>query len=81
MNKSFIANILKMSGADEEIICKASDLNMARELLTLLNQEELQHFALTVLKHCHKVCEPIVPESKLTMLFIDDDLRVVATYS
>ena len=81
MNKSFIANILKMSGADEEIISKASDLNMARELLTLLNQEELQHFALTVLKHCHKVCEPIVPESKLTMLFIDDDLRVVATYS
>ncbi len=80
MDKSFIAKVLRQSGVSQEVVRRADTLNLARELLGLLHGEELHRFAHTVLKLCHGVCATLVPDATLKMLFINDNLNIIATY-
>lgn len=69
MDKAFIATLLK------EADCSVSihELTLARELWNLIPSERLQAFASAVIAHCYTYCKPLLPDSQLTILLIDDE--------
>ncbi len=73
MNKTFIAQMLKETGCTEKDIAKVTDITLARELWNLIPQEQIEDFCNVVIRHCVTHCQPLVPQTELTILLIDDD--------
>ena len=71
MNKAFIAEMLKEAGCKEEIV-KVNGITLARELWGIIPPEQIKTFCRTVIRHCVKHCQSLVPHSELTILLIDD---------
>ncbi len=71
MNKAFIAEMLKEAGCKEEIV-KVNGITLARELWGIIPSEQIKTFCRTVIRHCLKHCQSLVPHSELTILLIDD---------
>ena len=68
MDKEFIGAMLREAGCNIDL----SDLTLARELWDRIPAEKLQAFARTVINHCAKHCNPLLPNGHLTILLIDD---------
>ncbi len=71
MNKAFIAEMLKEAGCKEEIV-NVNGITLARELWGIIPSEQIKTFCRTVIRHCLKHCEPLLPNGELTILLIDD---------
>jgi cobalt-precorrin-5B (C1)-methyltransferase len=71
MNKAFIAEMLKEAGCKEEIV-KVNGITLARELWGIIPSEQIETFCRTVIRHCLKHCEPLLPHGELIILLIDD---------
>ena len=68
MNKSFIRQMLDETGCQADV----EKITLARELWQVIPQEKIEDFCHVVLKHCLQHCCPLVPNSHLTLLLIDD---------
>lgn len=74
MNKAFIAEMLRESGADESIIVRAMQISMARELWHILPAALLQSFSNVVVAHCLQVCQQVLSsETHLEIILIPDE--------
>ena len=69
MDKDFIQQMLKEANCEIDI----SEITLARELWEKLPQDKLQTFATTIISHCAKHCDSLLPNGSLTILLIDDD--------
>lgn len=74
MNKAFIAEMLRESGADESIIVHAMQISLARELWHILPAALLQSFSNVVVAHCLQVCQQVLSsETHLEIILIPDE--------
>ena len=69
MDKTFIKQMLEESGCDIDI----GNITLARELWDKLPSDKLSTFASTIIRHCAQHCTPLLPNSSLTILLIDDE--------
>jgi cobalt-precorrin-5B (C1)-methyltransferase len=69
MDLDFIRQMLQESGIAIDI----SDITLARELWERIPTPLLAAFATTVIRHCADHCSPLLPDSSLTILLIDDE--------
>ena len=69
MDKDFIQKMLAEADCDIDI----NDITLAREIWEKLPAEKLQTFATTIIRHCAAHCRPLLPNSTLTILLIDDE--------
>ena len=72
MNRDFIAELLRESGADEPTQRRAREITLARELWDFAPPA----FSQVVIAHCHRHCAPLLPNGQLTILLIDDEGRI-----
>ena len=72
MNRDFIAELLRESGADEPTQRRAREITLARELWDFAPER----FSQVVIAHCHRHCAPLLPNGQLTILLIDDEGRI-----
>lgn len=72
MNRDFIAELLRESGADEPTQRRAREITLARELWDFAPPA----FSQVVIAHCHRHCAPLLPDGQLTILLIDDEGRI-----
>ena len=70
MNKVFIKEMMREAGCSEESGQLADNLNMARDLISLLPPHELDAFVAVVLKHCEEHCAPLLPNGKLVFDYV-----------
>jgi len=84
MNKTFIQQMLNeancplgrrtlANNGSQEFSINISQLSLARELWDLIPVQQRQSFADTVIRHCAEHCKPLLPNSDLTILLIDND--------
>ena len=73
MDLDFIASMLVEAGCDADTIVQARRLTLARELWTLLPSDRLEPFAQVVIAHCHRHCDPLLPDGTLDILLIDEE--------
>ena len=67
-DKEFIGQMLN----EAECMADLEEITLARELWQVIPQDKIEDFCHVVLKHCLKYCCPLVPNSHLTLLLIDD---------
>ena len=72
MDKGFIQQMLQEAG----IFLDISDMTLARELWERIPADEHEHFARVVIGHCYDSCKPLLPNSELTILLMDDDGKI-----
>ena len=72
MDKDFIQQMLAESECEIDI----SDITLAREIWNRLPEDKQKAFASTVIRHCAAHCNPLVPNSALTILLIDDNGKI-----
>jgi len=69
MDRDFIAAMLREAG----VVADIADMTLARELWHRIPEEQTGSFCRTVLRHCLEHCQPLTPQSVLTILLIADD--------
>ena len=69
MDEDFVCQMLRETGIDLDI----SSITLARELWERIPKEKMEDFCNTVIQHCRKHCEPLLPNGRLTLLLIADD--------
>ena len=74
MDKAFIARMLHEADCHVDI----TDMTLARELWTLIPPEKIKDFCRTLIRHCHRHCDPLLPNGTLTILLIDDNGLVLS---
>ena len=72
MNKAFIMQMLEESGCDTKVIEQVASITLARELWGIISSEQIETFCRTVIRHCLRHCEPLLPHGELIILLIDD---------
>ena len=72
MDKDFIRQLLQEAGCEIDI----SDITLARELWERIPECRQIPFAQTVIRHCHKHCDALLPKGALTILLIDDEGKI-----
>lgn len=71
MDIDFIRSLVQKSGASDEILAQVGQITMARELWDVLPDRSSSFYQM-VIQLCFDVCQPLVPESELEILLIDD---------
>lgn len=72
MNKNFIKQMMQEAGCSESSLQLTDNLNMARDLISLLPPSELEAFVSVVLQHCFAHCAPLFPHGKLDIEFVKE---------
>lgn len=70
MNKNFIKVMMREAGCSNESLQLSDNLNMARDLISLLPPSELDAFVEVVLRHCYEHCAPLLPDGKLVFDYV-----------
>lgn len=73
MNKEFLKQVAMEAGCSPDVESMIEKLTLARELWTLLSEEDSGKFFPCLLEHCFAHCVPLLPEGKLTILLIDEE--------
>lgn len=73
MNKEFLRQVAMEAGCSPDVESMIEKLTLARELWTLLSEEDSGKFFPCLLEHCFAHCVPLLPEGKLTILLIDEE--------
>ena len=73
MNKEFLRQVAMEAGCSPDVESMIERLTLARELWTLLPEEDGGKFFPCLLEHCFAHCVPLLPEGKLTILLIDEE--------
>ena len=69
MDKAFISEMLHEAGCQADL----EKITLARELWQAIPPDKTEDFCRVVLQHCMNHCRPLVPQTRLTVLLIDDD--------
>ena len=69
MDKAFISEMLHEAGCQADL----EKITLARELWQAIPSDKTEDFCRVVLQHCMNHCRPLVPQTRLTVLLIDDD--------
>lgn len=70
MNKDFIKEMMREAGCSKDTWLLADNLNMARDLISLLPHKELNAFVAVVLRHCYEHCAPLLTKGKLNLEYV-----------
>jgi len=73
MNKDFIKEMMREAGCSEESQHLTDNLNMARDLITLLPPQELEAFVSVVMHRCYEHCAPLFPNGQLDIEFVKEE--------
>ena len=73
MNKDFIKEMMREAGCSEEQLQLTDNLNMARDLISLLPPQELEAFVSVVMHHCYEHCAPLFPNGQLDIEFVKEE--------
>lgn len=75
MNKTFIQSIAREAHCPAGTIEKIGRITLARELWQIIPVSENTFFQ-SLLHRCRKVCEPLLPNGRLTVLLMDEEGRL-----
>lgn len=73
MNKDFLKQVAVEAECSREVEGIIGGITLARELWTLLAEEDRRRFFSCLLKHCSAHCAPLLPEGELTILLMDEE--------
>lgn len=73
LNRAFIADLARQAGCTGETLTAIAGITLARELWSLLPTDRVKAFCQVVLAHCHRHCDPLLPDGTLTLLLIDEE--------
>lgn len=73
MSKDFIKEMMREAGCSEEQLQLTDNLNMARDLISLLPPQQLEAFVSVVMLHCYKHCAPLFPNGQLDIEFVKEE--------
>lgn len=73
MNKEFLKQVAREAGCSPAAGSTIERMTLARELWTLLSEEDRGKFFPCLLRHCAAHCAPLLPEGTLTILLLDED--------
>lgn len=73
MNKEFIQDLARQTGCSEETLAAIGQMNLARELWDIIPEELLEKFGKALIELCHRHCDPLLPNSELTVLLITEN--------
>lgn len=80
MNKSFIQSVAQEAGCSKETIEKIGGITLARELWQIIPASEKVFFQF-LLAYCRRVCEPLLPNGKLTVVLMDEEGDMITPHS
>ena len=72
VNREFLKSVAKESGCSEDALDVIERFNLARELPSLLNEEDSALFFPALLTLCHKHCAEVFPNVLEAVLLADD---------
>ena len=81
MNKDFIKEMMREAGCSEDTWLLADNLNMARDLISLLPHKELNAFVAVVLRHCYEHCAPLLTKGKLNLEYVQLSRDTIPRFS
>lgn len=75
MDKGFISQMLQEANIDIDL----EHMTLARELWTLVPNEQIQKMADIIISHCMKYCKPLLPNGELTILLIGEEGEIYSS--
>ena len=75
MDKGFISQMLQEANIDIDL----EHMTLARELWTLVPNEQIQRMADIIISHCMKYCKPLLPNGELTILLIGEEGEIYSS--
>jgi cobalt-precorrin-5B (C1)-methyltransferase len=75
MDKGFISQMLQEANIDIDL----EHMTLARELWTLVPNEQIQKMADIIISHCMKYCTPLLPNGELTILLIGEEGEIYSS--
>lgn len=72
MDKSFIAQMTEEAGCQADTVKKVSSITLAKELWTLIPQNQHDSFVKVLARHCLRVCSPLLSNSKLEIIILKE---------
>ncbi len=76
LNKEHLLMMAREAGCSEGSRRRILSVNMARELWTILPEEEMRRLSVVILRHCYEHCAPLLPDGTLDILLISDEGEV-----
>lgn len=73
MDKGFIKQMARESGCPQTVCQEIDKITLARELWTLIPQENQQEFCKTLIRHCHTHCDPLLKNGSLNIILISEE--------
>ena len=75
MNRGFIQQMAAEVGLD---VSGISTLNMARELWTLYNEQEMERLGQVIIHYCHRHCDELMHNGTLEILLISEKGKIIS---
>lgn len=76
MNTDFLARIAIEAGCTNDMLHAIYQLKMARSLWEIIPNDKYTFFSI-ILKKCHEVCKPLLPNGTIEIILIDETGRTV----
>ncbi len=76
MNRGFIREMAVESCVPESVLFSIDNMLLARELWDIIPSGSMMDFCNVVRKHCHSLCDALIPGAKLTILIISDNGQI-----
>ena len=73
MDKEFIKQMARESDCPQTVCQEIDKITLARELWTLIPQENQQEFCKTLIRHCHTHCDPLLKNGSLKIILISEE--------
>ena len=73
MDKEFIKQMAQESSCPQPICQEIDRITLARELWTLIPQENQPDFCKTIIRHCHTHCDPLLKSGSLKIVLISEE--------
>lgn len=72
MDKGFIAQMTEEAGCQADTVKKVYSITLAKELWTLIPQDQHESFVKVLARHCLRVCTPLLSNSKLEIIILKE---------
>lgn len=76
MNRDFILDIAWQAACGGEVAAAIRQMNLARELWSIIPAGKTGAFAGLLIEHCRRHCASLLPHGELTVLLISEDGRI-----